>query len=163
MRKAVVGFLIGAVIAGVVVYFIVAPGPGPEKRPDSVMIHVVRNGKTPTEIFVTPPFWGICGPKKNEMGGRPCNATELRWRLAGQLQQGETLTIDNASEEECFTARMPIIIPYEDQGDPDDVFLSGLPDTACTTHDYGTYWPYLLTLTFDGGEVTSDPGGIIHP
>lgn len=158
MQKAVTGFLIGAVVAGAITYLMLPPQVQPPDR-SKVTIHVVRKNQTPKEIFVTPKYLGVCGQVKK---GTDCDFSEFRWKLAGRLREGETLTIDDASGRDCFP-KIPIVITYADQGNPGDLFTSGPPAGSCTQYDYGTYWPYLLSLTYNGGEIKSDPGGIIHP
>ena len=159
MQRTLVGILIGAIVAGGVVYFMMPPQ---QLQPDrsKVTIHVVRQNQTPKEIFVTPKFLGVCGNTKK---GKACDSSEFRWKLAGKLQQGETLTIDDASGRDCFPSTMPLVITYANQGNPNDLFTSGPPDSSCMQYDYGTYWPYSLSLTYNGGRIVSDPGGIIHP
>lgn len=126
----------------------------------NVSIHVNRNQKT---ISFTPKYLGVCKSKT----GNNCDSTEFKWKLADPLRPKETLTIANAPNHlRCFSATEKLFEKTNNtnQPMPDVTYNSGPPQEACAADKYGTYWPYVVTLTLpDGTEIISDPGGIIHP
>ena len=115
------------------------------------------------EISFAPKFLGVCSSKT----GPACDDSQFRWRLTGALQPGETLTIDNAPNHlRCFSQQTPLFEVTNNTQDPMTgvQYDSGAPQKACTANEYGTYWPYVVTLTLnDGTKIISDPGGIIFP
>lgn len=158
MRKTAGAFCLTIVLALVMVTAL-----GLASRAEAqINVNIVVN-KNQGTISFTPKYLGVCSNKK----GPNCDDNQIRWKLAGALQPGETLTISNAPNHlRCFSSTENLYQVTNDTTKPmpNVAYDSGPPQSACTADEYGTYWPYVVTFTLaNGTKIVSDPGGIIHP
>jgi len=147
---------------------------GPSSRADAQEFEVKIKLKRPGGGDVTSidlddekmRFAGLCKPGYSP-SKKQCQGSQFKWRLIGPpLKAGERLVIKNAPYHlACFD---PLKIPHTfDSANQNTPHLSGTATSACTNDKFGTYWPYVVewykNMTDKEPQVSTDPGGIIHP